>query len=79
MDRDAGLDPLPGHQGEVRIVDGLLQVVRERVADQREVAGIPIAVKEDLEEEVDNYLQFVGDCHATTSQDVKKWLKRATA
>jgi hypothetical protein len=34
---------------------------------------------EDLEEEVDNYLQFVGDCHATTSQDVKKWLKRATA
>jgi hypothetical protein len=32
---------------------------------------------EDLEDEVDNYLAFCGDCHETTSQGVKKWLKAA--
>lgn len=32
---------------------------------------------EDLEDKVDDYLRFVSDCKATTSQGVKKWLKAA--
>ena len=32
---------------------------------------------ENLEDKVDSYLDFVKNCHATTSQGVKKWLKAA--
>ena len=32
---------------------------------------------EDLEDEVDNYLAFLSDCHETTFGGVKKWLKAA--
>jgi hypothetical protein len=46
--------------------------------NEKPTAGNLNAV-EDLEEEVDNYLQFVNDCHATTSRGVKNWLKGATA
>ena len=56
----------------------LVQKMRAaQIAYNEKPAADNLNAVEDLEDEVDNYLAFCGDCHETTSQGVKKWLKAA--
>jgi hypothetical protein len=53
------------------------QMRAAQIAYNENPTGDNLNAVEDLEDEVDNYLAFSGECHDTTSQGVKKWLKAA--
>ncbi len=56
----------------------LVQKMRAaQIAYNEKPTGENLNAVEDLEDEVDNYLAFAGDCHETTMAGVKKWVKAA--
>ena len=52
VNREALEDILPLHQGEVRVVDRLLEIVGEGVADELELILAIVHIEQDLEEEI---------------------------
>lgn len=53
------------------------QMRAAQIAYNENPTGDNLNAVEYLEDEVDNYLAFSGECHVTTMTGVKKWLKAA--